>query len=532
LYSYILEAKEIGKLNLPVFSATVDGKQITSKTTSIEVQKEPVQTQQNTQRNRGWDPWAEFDDAFWGKSAPQQNTTPQEISSEDIFVRTFVNKTDVYKGEPIIVTLKLFTAVDLASIDDLKFPEFNSFYSQEIEAPQRLNYAREIYNNKTYNTAVIRKYILYPRVAGEIEIETGRYDCQIRQIVGNINMFNPFGSYQTVKKTIHSPAVKINVKNLPVTNFSGFNGAVGNYNTKLTKSADTVNVNDAVTFKLSISGNGNFNMVEAPKISWPNEFEVYDPSLTDNTSVSEVGIAGTKTWEYTIVPRYPGLYKLENIDFSYFDLNSHQYKTHTIDNISLAVRKDANDNKFTELNYTAKRNVEYIGDQDIRFLKNNFSRLKKNYIPIFATNLWWLFYIIPLAIFILIIIILRKTIKANSDITKVKAKKANKISRKRLKKAKVYMQQNQKSEFYKEIISALWGYVSNKLSIPIAELTKSNIELELNNRNVDLDTINNFINTIDKCEFAHFAPTSPETELTYIYKEAVNIIETLEQKIK
>lgn len=529
-YTYVLEAKEIGNFSLPVFSVNVDGKTYSSKTTNIEIQKDPVQAQQNqgNRHSRGWDPWEEMEDAFWGRQTPQQNTQPQEINSEDLFVRMFVNRTDVYKGEPIIATIKVFTAVDLSGIEDIAYPPFNSFYSEITESAQRINFTRETYNNKVYNTFVLRKYILYPRVSGEVTIEPCRLDCNIRQITGS-GFWNTYSN--TVKKTIYSPEVKINVKNLPLTNLNSFNGAVGNYNIKLETSADTVNVNDAVTFRLSLSGTGNFNMVELPKIQWPDEFEVFDPVVTDKTTVTEAGISGTKTWEYTIVPRYPGLFKLDNINFSYFDLNSKQYKTQTIDNISLAVRKDKNDNKFTEYNYT-KKNVEYIGDEDIRFIKTRSLNLKKNYSPLITNWLSGLFYIIPLILFIILVILLRKRIKESSDITKIKAKKANKISQKRLKKAKNFMQHNNKSEFYKEIISALWGYVSDKLSIPVAGLTKSNVENELQKRNIDSNIITDFLSIIDKCEFAHFAPATPETELSYVYQEAVNIIETLEQKIK
>ncbi|MDR2011023.1 MAG: BatD family protein [Bacteroidales bacterium] len=531
-YSYVFEPKSVGKFNLPTFSVTVDGKTYTSQVVSIEVQKDPVQSNNSRgNRNRGFtDPWEEFDNMFGGGQQNQQ-VQPQPVGNEDLFVRIFINKTELYKGEPIIATIKVFTSVDLYGFEDFKIPAFNSFYAQEIESPERITFTREIYNNKSYNTAVLKKYILYPRVSGELTIEPCELDCQIRQSTGGGGFWNPFGNYQTVKKIIYSPELKINVKNLPSTNISSFNGAVGNYNIKLDKTADTVNVNDAVNFKLTLSGTGNFNMIEPPKILWPDEFEVYDPVISDQTSVTTSGISGSKTWEYTVVPRYPGMYKMGKINFTYFDLSSHEYKTQVIDNLSLAVRKDANDTKLSEYNYT-QRNVEYIGNEDIRFIKNTELGLKKSYNPLILNSLFSLFYIIPIIIFIVIIIILRKQIKENSDLTKVKAKKANKISQRRLKKAKKYMLQSNKTEFYKEVISALWGYIGDKLSIPVAELTKPKIRIALETRGIDESTINQLINIIEKCEFAHFSPSSTEVQLDYIYKEAVEIIDVLEQKIK
>jgi hypothetical protein len=529
-YSYVFEAKAVGKFNLPVLSATVDGKTYTSQAISIEVQKDPVQSN-NSRRNRGfYDPWEEFDNALGGGQQSQQSQ-PQPIGNEDLFVKTFISKTDLYKGEPLIATIKVFCAVDLYSFEDVVLPQFNSFYAQEIETPNTVNFTQEIYNNKSYNTAVLKKYILYPRVSGELTIESCRLDCLIRQRTGGGGFWNPFGSYQSVKKSIYSPEIKINVKNLPSTNISSFNGAVGDYKIKLEKSADTVNVNDAVNLRLILTGTGNFNMVEPPKIPWPDEFEVYDPVVGDNTSITNSGISGSKTWEYTIVPRYPGMYKMGKINFTYFDLNTKEYKTQTIENLDLAVRKDANDTKLNEYNYTQK-NVEYIGNEDIRFIKNNNLRLKENYVPLISKSLFSLFYVVPLIIFMLITILLRKKIKENSDLSKVKAKKANKISQKRLKKAKKFMLSGNKAEFYKEVISALWGYVGDKLNISVAELTKPRVESELQSRGLDDTTISKLINIIEKCEFAHFAPSSAEMQLDYIYKEAVDIIDVLEQKIK
>lgn len=528
-YSYYFEAKSTGKINLPIFSITIDGKTYSSTVTSIEVQKDPIQNNNRSSRSRLYDPWDEFEEAVGGGQSNQQAKTT-EVSSDDLFVRTFINKTDLFKGEPIIATIKIFTSVDLYGFEDIKFPSFDSFYAQDIESPEKLNFIRETYNNKTYNVAVLKKYILYPRVSGSLKIESCKIDCQVRQVSG-ASFWNPFGSYQLAKKSIQSPEIKINVKNLPSTSHNYFSGAVGNFKINLEKNLDTVNVNEALNIKLILSGTGNFNMIEPPKIIWPDEFEVYDPVISDNTSVTSAGISGSKTWEYTVVPRYPGLYKLSKINFAYFDLNSSQYKSQTLDNINFAVRKDKNDTKLHEYNYTQK-NIEYIGNEDIRFIKTKSLIVKKDYTPLVLSSFFYLLYIIPIIIFGIIIIVLRKKIKENSDISKIKAKKANKISKKRLKKAKVYMQQQNKVEFYKEIISALWGYLGDKLSITVAELTKQKVEIALLHKNVEKNIIDQLIKIIEKCEFAHFAPTTTETELSYIYKEAVDIIETLEQKIR
>ena len=526
-FSYYFTAKNTGTFNLPVFSINIDNQTYSSKPTSIEIQKDPVQNNNNRNNPFGYDPWADMDNFF---NQPQQTQQTQQINDEDIFLRIFLSKSDLYKGEAVVVTVKLFcsTNISLYGLEDIKFPALNSFYSQEIYRIKELKFKRETYNNKAYNTSDLVQYVLYPRVSGDLTIEKSRTVCQVLQGTGGF-----WGRTAVVKKEVFSPEVKVNVKPLPQTQNYNFNGAVGNFNIKFDANTKTANVNDAISVKLSLSGTGNFNALEVPKISFPKEFEVFEPVITDNTSATAEGIKGTKTWEYTIIPRYPGDFELKKNDFTFFDINTKQYQTTSTSPIKLNIEKSQNTSPSNNNHYSySRKNIEYIDNEDIKFIKNGNLNLKKNYKPIISGYLFSLFYIIPVISFVLLIIVLRKTIKENSDLSKQKAKKANKVSKKRLKKAGKYLKENQKTEFYKEIISALWGYVSDKLSIPVAELSKSNVETMLEKRNVNRENINEFISIIDKCEYAHFAPASAEMELNHIYVEATKIIECLEEKIK
>ena len=525
-YTYVFKASETGTFQIAAASITVNGQEYTSNALTIIVQKDAVQTQssRNSRYNR--------------RNNTNQATpppAPKELTNEDLFVRTHVNKTNLYKGEHIIASVKIYAKVDLMGFEDISLPAFDAFYAEEIETPDRINLVRETYNGQTYNVGIIKKYILYPRYAGDLEIEACDITCQVRQVVNNNNgnyMMQIFGYYETISKNIKSPIISIKVNNLPNAP-SSFCGAVGNFNMSLEKSSDTVLVNDAVNFKIEISGNGNFNMIETPEISWPKEFEIYEPQASDNTTCNASGLSGSKTWEYTIIPRYPGVFKMGEIEFTYFDLNTNQYKTLTTENIQLAVKKDANDTDFSENSYNySQTNLDYIGEDDIRFVHYENLHLRKNYIPFIFTSFYSAFLIIPLIIFILIVIILRKKIKESANIAALKEKKAGIISRKRLKKARKLMSNNNSEEFYKEIISALWGYSSDKLGIHIADLSKDRIIIELEKKELDSETITKLISTIEKCEFAHFAPTSDETKLDYIYQETVKIIDNLEQKIK
>ena len=524
-YTYIFQASQTGIYTIGGASASVDGKTYTSNSVNVEIQQSAVQSGGNRRRSSNYDPWANFND----NAASSQ---PKEIAGEDLFVRVFVDKTNLYKGESLIATVKIYTKVDLVGFEDLKLPSFDDFYAEEIETPGRINLVRENYNNQVYNAGLIKKYILYPRVSGELTIEPCIIDCQVRQPAQSGGIMGFFGYYETASKSLRSPEIKITVKQLPQSPTS-FSGAVGRFNFKLEQSEDTVLVNNAITIKINISGSGNFNMIETPKITWPKEFEIYEPVASQNTKVDASGLNGTKTWEYTIIPRYPGIFKLGEIDFTYFDTGTKQYKTLSSPSINIAVKKDKDDTDFGETSYNyAQKSIDYIGEDDIRFINFKSLNLSKNYIPIALSPFYIWYFILPFLLFVLIVLILRKKIRENANIAKVKQRKAGKISRKRLKKARKYMRLNQKEAFYKEIIAALWGYSSDKLSISISELTKDRIEEILLEKGIENYTIIKLLEVIDKCEFAHFAPTNAETELTYIYKEAVEIIEDLEQKIK
>lgn len=524
-YSYSVTANSVGTYTLPTFTINVDGKIISSPTKTIEVQKDPVQN--NNRRQQQFDPFSFFDDPFDDRAQQPQQPQQQKLTNDDLFIRVFLSKTDAYKGEAVTATIKLFTTADIAGIEDFKGPSFDDFFAQEMETPQNITFSRETFNNKSYYTAVLKKYILYPRVTGKAKIEKCQLDCIVRELAQR----GWFASYNNVKKTTFSNETYINVRPLPANAPSNFNGAVGNFTLSIEKNEDTVSINDAITLKVILKGYGNFNMVELPKIKLPEEFEIYEPEIKNNTTVGTNGLTGTKVWEYTIIPRYPGNFSFGKMSFSYFDLNSRSYKTIKINDLTLFVKKSSSE-KDDNFSYSPQKNIEFIAGEDIAFIKKGNLNLDYLFIPLVFKPYYFLFYLIPLLAFLTMVILLRKKIKENSDIAKVKAKKASKISKKRLKKAAVYMKNNEKTEFYKEVIKTLWGYVADKLNIPQVELNRQNVILKLQEKNIDEITINKFISVIEKCEYAHFAPASNELELSYIYKETTTIIEELEQKIK
>ena len=527
-YTYTLEAVSEGSYTLEGAIAVVKGTKYTSNAISVTVQKEAVQQQQQRQSSY-YDPFEEF---FGSGSRSSQQQQPQNqpkstVAADDVLIRTFASKTNLAKGEAAIVTIKLYTAIDLVSIEDFTPPKFNNFYVEELETDTNLKWSRETLNGKTYNTAVLKKYLVFPRVAGKVEIDESNIKCMARVVSGR----HPFWgyTYDNAPASAKAPAIPLNVTALP-SEPVGFSGAVGRFNITLSKPNDTISVNEAVTCKITISGSGNFNTIEAPKLSCPKEFEQYEPVVTSKLNASESGLSGSKTWEFTLVPRYGGTFNLGEVSFVYYDLASKSYKTASTEPIIINVRKGSGDMASGTI-YNTQTGVEVINPEDVRYIHKGNLHLSMAYSPLMLSGLYWCIIICLLVLFVVLIVVMRKNIKKRQDVELMKRQKANKVSRKRLKSARKFMQANDHTGFYKEIITALWGYAGDKLSIPTSQLTKDNVKQAFAGHNVDEELSQHFVDLIDKCEFAHFV-SSASNEMQTIYEETTKIIEQLEENMR
>ncbi|NLA25179.1 MAG: protein BatD, partial [Bacteroidales bacterium] len=385
-------------------------------------------------------------------------------------------------------------------------------------------------NGANYRMGVLRKTILFPQRSGKLTIKGVGADVVVRQRVSGGGFF--FDSYQNAKMSLSSPDLTVNVKALPDNAPGYFKGAVGNFNLSSKLSNDSIRVNDAVVYSFTISGTGNIKLIDEPLIQFPKEFEVYDPQVNLNLSKGDGEVKGSKTFEYTIIPRYPGNYNIGEIRFAYFDPVSATYKTLKSEAYKLHVYKMPGDTAGDYAKIYARGDVEYIGDEDIRFIYTGDFYPTKNNGFLIEKFWFWLVSAIPFLAFIAVIILLRKRIKESANQALLRTKKANKISRKRLKKAAVYMQENNREDFFKEIMTALWGYLGDKLSIPVVSLNKENISQELLQRNVDEEIISKFIEILEECEYAHFAPSEGKEQTSKIYNDAVEIINVFEQRLK
>ena len=524
-YSYVLQAKAEGTFTIPAATASINGKSYTCNTVTINVVKQGTKPSQ-PQQSSGRDPW--------GRQDPYSQQQQQQVTGEDIFIRMHVDRTNIYQGEPIVATLKIYTRLDLMGFEDFVLPDYKGFWVQEFEMPEQISLQRETVNGVPYNTAVLKKDLLYPQYSGTLEIKPAEVVCMVRQRVsgGNSPWDAFFGYYENKSVSVKSSTVNINVKALPDNAPGYFSGAVGNFSLKTEVSDDSVQTNDAITIKLIVSGTGNIKLIDPPGIKFPKEFEVYDPEIKLNVNTAAGGNSGSKTFEYTLIPRYPGNFNIGNIRFAYFDPAAGRYKTLQSESINVFVKRGLNDSEGNVSSSYSKENIDYIGEEDIQFIKLKPFKLKKERNYLMGSPLFILLLSVPLLLFGVVILVLRKRIKESANIAKMRNKKANKTSMKRLKHAREFMNNNKREEFYKEVMTALWGYLGDKLDIAVADISKDNVSEKLNERGISDNYTQEFLNIIELCEYAHFAPATEETRMQNVYNEAVKIINQLEQQLK
>ncbi|MGQ1909266.1 BatD family protein [Marinifilum sp. RC60d5] len=514
-YTYVLLAEKEGKFTINPAKIKVKDYNFTSNSLNIEVVKTNNKTQ-NTQ-----------------SSQKQSRTSENKITQANLFVKVNVDRKSVYMGEHVVATIKVYTRLNIAGFGDSKFPSFSGFLSQEIPTSGQISLQRENVNGTIYNVGTIRKLILFPQHTGKITIDPFELECIIRQsrASGSRGFFDDFfDNYQDVRVPRKSKPVTIRVKDFPANKPASFDGAVGKFKLSATIDKDSVQANDAVTLKVKISGNGNLKLINPPEFNFPADFEVYDPKTNQNLKNTTTGTNGSTTFEYLIIPRHAGNYEIPAVDFSYFDPKAGIYRTRSTPKFNIKVGKGQGDASSTVISSFSKEDVKFIG-KDIRFIKtNDFTPSVKGEVFFGSLN-FYLGYLIPFVIFILAFIVNRKRIKENADVARIKNKRANRVAMKRLKAASARLKAKQKEEFYDEILKALWGYTSDKLNLPLADLNKENITDILQNKALEQELISNFITILDTCEFARYAPSSGSSEMDELYKKTMETITKLEKNI-
>ena len=515
-YSYMLLAKKEGTYKIAPATIKVNGSNYTSNELTIKVLPP--------------------DKA--GKQEAETTSAKSAISNDRLFVKMNVSKQNIVEQEGFLVTFKVYSLENF-TLTGLKYPEFEGFLVQEVELPQEKQLTLEHYNGRNYQSVVMRQVILYPQRSGKITIGSGKFDALVRvrmQQAGGGSIFDSFfDSYRDVNKVLTTAPATINVKPLPSGKPAGFSGAVGTFSMTSEISSNKVKADEAVTVKLKISGNGNVKLVKNPEVKFPNDFDIYDPKVENNIKTTAAGVSGTKTIEYMAIPRYAGDFEIPAITFSYYDIKAGAYKSIKTEPYKLHVeagKGGSGSSAPVVSNFSNKENVKYLG-KDIRYLKTKGFSFRENGEDIFYGSLiYYLCYIVPAILFIAFFFIYRKQVKENADIALVRTKKANKMAVRRLKVAGKLMKENKKEAFYEEVLRALWGYLSDKLSIPQADLTKDNVEAELTKYGVDENVIKEFMDILNTCEFARYAPSQASDAMDKLYELTVDAIGEMENTIK
>jgi len=519
-YTYILRAKNEGTFELRPASIEADGKVIESNSLEIRVVK--AQSQPKSSQQQGGN-----------KQSQQRSASNVDLGKDNLFVRVEFSKRSAYRGEQIVATVKLYShpEIGISGFEEVNLPTYEGFYTQDLEMPKNINLSREVYNDRIYQVGVLKKTILFPQQNGQIKIDPFSLSVLVRQRVKARSFFDDFfDNYRTVRARITSDPVTINVKDLP-TEPANFMGGVGNFNVSSEISNTNVTTNDAVTLTVKINGSGNIRLIRTPELKLPSDFEVYDPKATDNVKATDNGVSGTKTIEYLFQPRFEGDYKIPAIKFAYFNPATGTYVTKSTQEYDLHVEKGTEEQSATVVSSLRKEDVQLIG-QDIRFIKQGNPSLRSSGNTFFGSTLFYLIYAISAVLFLVIYFVYRKKARENANIALMRNKKANRVATKRLKSAAAYMKQNNNEAFHEAILKAFWGYLSDKLGIPVADLSRDAAISRLNEKGVAEEVINDFVDVVEQCEFARYAPTGGSEARHELYKKAESTMGRMEKQIK
>ena len=481
-FTYILLAGSPGTYTIPAASVEVNGEKVFSNAISIKVLPQD-QNSGNSGNNGGG-----------SASSSRSQAAGSRISANDLFITATASKTTVHEQEAILLTYKVYTVVNLRQLYG-KMPDLKGFHTQEVELPQQKTFTLEHYKGRNYNTTVWSQYVLFPQQTGKLEIPSITFDGVVAQQTVSDDPFDAFfngGGYVEVKKKITTPKVVINVQPLPAKP-AGFSGAVGEFKLASSINATDVKTNDAVTIKLTLSGTGNMKLIGTPEVKFPQDFEIYDPKVTDDYKLTNSGLTGTKTFEYLAIPRHAGNFTIPAVEFTYFDLKSNSYKTLKTEAYNLKVAKGQGNADQVISDFTNKESVKMLG-KDIRFIKLGDSSLRPKGDFFFGTVGYYLCYLIPLLLFVVFAVIYRQKALENANVAKVKTKKANKVATRRMK--------------------------------------KDNIEAELTNYGVQEALIAEFIGVLNECEYARYAPGNENEAMDKVYSASVEVISKMENSIK
>ena len=515
-YTYIVCASKNGTYTISPAHIVVDGKTISSNSLTIKVSGSAQSNSGSSRQHRNEE--EEIRDAG------------SQISGSDLFIKVSANKKRVHEQEPILLTYKVYTLVGLTSLRG-DMPDLKSFYTQEVDLPQQKSFSVETLNGRTYKTTTWSQYVMFPQTTGKLEIPSITFEGIVVQQNRNIDPFEAFfnggSGYVEVKKKIQAPGIEIQVDPLPERP-ANFSGGVGKFNVSAQLDKTETKANDPISMRIIVSGTGNLKLIKQPVVNLPKDFDKYEPKVTDKSKLTTNGIEGSMVYDLLIVPRHQGQYEIPSVEFTYFDTAENAYKTVKSESFTLDVAKGSGAGAVNDF---SGQDLQEL-NKDIRYIKTGSTNQHSLNDFFFGSSAYWISLCLLAVVFVSLFVIFRQRAIDNANVTKARGKKANKVATKRLKKASRLMADNKPGEFYDEVLRALWGYVGDKMNIPVEQLSHDNISMRLAERNVDETVISQFIGALDECEFERYAPGDPKGNMNKVYEKAMTAIEKIEGSMK
>ena len=517
-YTYIVLANKAGSYTIPPAQISYNGKTLHSNALHIKVSGS-AQGNHGSQQSRG----GNSNDDYEIRSAGSR------ISGSDLFIKVSANKKRIHEQEPVLLTYKVYTLVGLTQLRG-EMPDMKGFHSQEIPLPREKSFHIETLNGRPYKTVTWQQWVVFPQMTGKLDIPSITFEGMVVQQNRDVDPFEAFfnggSGYVEVKKKIVAPGLTLQVDPLP-TRPAGFSGGVGKFNITAQINKTEVKANDPISLRVIVSGNGNLKLIKEPVVNFPKDFDKYDAKVTDKTKITANGVEGSMVYDFMAVPRHQGTFEIPPVEFTYYDTQANAYKTLKSEGFKLQVAKGSGSGSVSDYS----EEVEQL-NKDIRFIKTGNAELRRTDEFFFGSASYWTMLAVMLIAFSSLFVVFRQRAIDNANLGKMRGKKANKVATRRLHAANKLMLQNRSDEFYDEVLRALWGYVGDKLNMPVESLSRENIQQQLAGHDVNEETISKFITAIDECEFERYAPGDAKGNMSKTFDAAMTAIMDIEEKMK
>lgn len=516
-FTYILCANKNGTFTIPAATITADGQKVTSNALKITVSGQAQGGGQSQRRQH---------------NEPQMRAAGSAISGSDLFIKVSASKRRVVEQEPVLLTYKVYTLVDLTQLEG-KMPDLKGFHTQEVTLPQQKSFKIEQLNGRNYRTVTWSQYVMFPQMTGKLTIPPITFNGIVVQQNRAVDPFEAFfnggSGYVEVKKKIEAPGITLQVDPLPQRP-AGFSGGVGQMKLSTSLDKPKVKAGDPITLRVVVSGVGNLKLLKEPVVNFPKDFDCYDAKLTDRTRLTSAGVEGSMVYDFLAVPRHQGKYDIPAVEFKYFDTEAHRYVTLTGEAFHLDVAH-GNGNGGSAQTFGSQEDVQLLA-KDIHHIKMGSTRQHATEEFFFGSTAYVVSLVALLVAFVSLLVIFRERAARNADVVGARRRKANKMAVKRMKVAARLMKENRRNDFYDEVLRALWGYVSHRLNMPVEQLSRENIAETLEQRQVGEEKIAQLLAVLDACEYERYAPGETQEDMQHTYENAISVIEAIEGELK